>query len=109
MRRAAAETGLFEAFSLGLGEPIAFSAEHGLGLKPLYDALRSGIAKDFQPVDPMEDADETSQWVEESHSDQVRATANLLPQSLQKNPHYSKNQSSWQSLTAQCRQVKPCQ
>jgi len=34
-----AEAGLFEAYSLGLGEPIALSAEHGLGLDELYDAL----------------------------------------------------------------------
>jgi GTPase len=31
--------GVYEAFSLGLGEPIAFSAEHGEGLGELYDAL----------------------------------------------------------------------
>jgi len=31
--------GLYEAFSLGLGDPIAFSAEHGEGLDALYDAL----------------------------------------------------------------------
>ena len=36
----AGEPGLFEAFSLGLGEPIALSAEHGLGLDELYDFLR---------------------------------------------------------------------
>ena len=32
-------SGLYEAFSLGLGEPIAISAEHGEGLADLYDAL----------------------------------------------------------------------
>lgn len=35
----AAEAGLFESFSLGLGEPIALSAEHGLGMDELYQAL----------------------------------------------------------------------
>jgi len=34
-----AEAGLYEAYSLGLGEPIALSAEHGQGLDELYDAL----------------------------------------------------------------------
>jgi len=34
-----AQSGLYEAFSLGLGEPIALSAEHGQGLNELYDAL----------------------------------------------------------------------
>ena len=31
--------GLMEAFELGLGDPIAISAEHGEGLADLYDAL----------------------------------------------------------------------
>jgi GTP-binding protein len=35
----AAISGLGEAFRLGLGEPIAISAEHGEGLSELYDAL----------------------------------------------------------------------
>ncbi len=33
-----------EAYRLGLGEPIAFSAEHGLGLGDLHDALASLFA-----------------------------------------------------------------
>jgi GTP-binding protein len=33
------EAGLFEAFSLGLGEPVAVSAEHGDGMAELYAAL----------------------------------------------------------------------
>jgi GTPase len=36
----AAESGLGEAFRLGLGAPIAISAEHGEGLSELYDALK---------------------------------------------------------------------
>lgn len=35
----AAEPGLMEAFSLGFGEPIALSAEHGLGMPELVAAL----------------------------------------------------------------------
>jgi GTP-binding protein len=37
---AAGEAGLIEAWSLGLGEPVALSAEHGEGLPDLYAALR---------------------------------------------------------------------
>ncbi|WP_119302754.1 ribosome biogenesis GTPase Der [Dongia deserti] len=37
----AAEAGLGEAFRLGLGAPIAISAEHGEGMGELYDALRA--------------------------------------------------------------------
>lgn len=35
----AGDTALYEAYELGLGEPIALSAEHGEGLSELYDAL----------------------------------------------------------------------
>jgi len=35
----AGDTGLFEAFALGLGEPVAISAEHGQGLADLFEAL----------------------------------------------------------------------
>jgi len=31
--------GLYESYQLGLGEPVAFSAEHGEGLDALYEAL----------------------------------------------------------------------
>lgn len=34
------EDSIHEAYSLGLGEPIPFSAEHGLGLLDLYDAIK---------------------------------------------------------------------
>ncbi len=36
----AAEAGLIEAYGLGLGDPIALSAEHGEGLEALYAALQ---------------------------------------------------------------------
>ena len=32
--------GLFEAFALGLGEPVALSAEHGEGMADLFEGLR---------------------------------------------------------------------
>jgi GTP-binding protein len=35
----AGDSGLFEAFSLGFGEPVALSAEHGEGVADLFDAL----------------------------------------------------------------------
>lgn len=34
-----AQSGLFEAFSLGFGEPVALSAEHGEGMADLYGAI----------------------------------------------------------------------
>jgi GTP-binding protein len=37
----AGEAGALEAYALGLGDPIAMSAEHGEGLAELYEALRA--------------------------------------------------------------------
>lgn len=42
----AGDDGILEAFALGLGEPIAISAEHGEGLATLYDALRPFIDRE---------------------------------------------------------------
>jgi GTP-binding protein len=39
----AGEAGALEAYALGLGEPVAISAEHGEGLASLYDALRIAL------------------------------------------------------------------
>lgn len=35
----AAQSGIAEAYALGLGEPVAISAEHGLGMEDLYHLL----------------------------------------------------------------------
>ena len=40
------EESIFEAFKLGLGEPMPFSAEHGLGLQDLYFALKEFEGKE---------------------------------------------------------------
>jgi GTP-binding protein len=40
----AAEPGLYEAFSLGLGEPLAISAEHALGIGELSDAIQQAAS-----------------------------------------------------------------
>ena len=42
----AGETGIFEAFRLGLGDPIAISAEHGEGVADLFEALRPHVERD---------------------------------------------------------------
>jgi GTP-binding protein len=47
----AAEAGVLEAFSLGLGEPIAISAEHGEGLSELFSALLPFEEKDAAPTE----------------------------------------------------------
>ena len=39
----AGEQGALESYALGLGEPVAISAEHGEGLADLYQALRTAL------------------------------------------------------------------
>jgi GTP-binding protein len=39
----AGAAGALESYALGLGEPVAISAEHGEGLVELYDALRAAL------------------------------------------------------------------
>ena len=39
----AGEAGALESYALGLGDPVAISAEHGEGLADLYDALRTAL------------------------------------------------------------------
>jgi GTP-binding protein len=53
----AALAGHAEAYALGFGEPIALSAEHGIGLDELYDQLRP-LAKKSDIVQDGEDEDE---------------------------------------------------
>jgi GTP-binding protein len=50
------KAGVYEVFSLGLGEPIALSAEHGEGLGELYDALVE-ILPPAARLDPDEDSE----------------------------------------------------
>jgi GTP-binding protein len=52
----ASESGLLEAYALGLGEPVAISAEHGEGMADLFEALLPHL-DDKQPV-PGEDDEE---------------------------------------------------
>src|SRR6516225_3712839 len=47
------ELGALEAYALGLGEPVAISAEHGEGLASLYGALRAALPA---ATEPSEDA-----------------------------------------------------
>jgi len=48
----AGEAGALEAYALGLGDPIAVSAEHGEGLTDLYDALRATLPDATTPTEP---------------------------------------------------------
>jgi GTP-binding protein len=60
-------SGAYEAFELGLGEPVAISAEHGEGLADLYDALRAAAPeKTAQTRDKTWPQDDTGRETAES-------------------------------------------
>jgi len=56
----AGESGLLESYSLGLGDPIPFSAEHGEGMGDLFEALLPHL-DDKQP-DPEEEGAEDEDY-----------------------------------------------
>ncbi|EAP83908.1 ribosome biogenesis GTPase Der [Sulfitobacter sp. EE-36] len=63
----AADAGVIEAYSLGLGEPIRLSAEHGEGLNDLYSHLMpiaDGFAERAQTDAPETDVDLTEEEAE---------------------------------------------
>src|SRR5688500_9935668 len=49
------EAGRLEAYALGLGEPIAISAEHGEGVVDLFEALRPIIERDEAEIAAQEE------------------------------------------------------
>ena len=51
----AGEAGINEAWSLGLGEPIGVSAEHGEGMADLHEAIRAHLEAVEEPPEPEED------------------------------------------------------
>ena len=55
----AAENGLLEAYSLGFGEPVAISAEHGQGMGDLFEALQPHL-EGGEPAEEVEEEDEES-------------------------------------------------
>lgn len=63
----AADGGVIEAYSLGLGEPLRLSAEHGEGMDELYHMLRP-LAAEFEARSAL-DAPETDVDVSDEDSD----------------------------------------
>jgi len=57
----AGEAGALESYALGLGDPIAISAEHGEGLADLYDALRAALPQATAEADEEAAPEETAQ------------------------------------------------
>ena len=57
----AAVPGLNEAYALGLGDPIAVSAEHGEGVADLFEALRPIVESDRpEAIEEVDDYDESA-------------------------------------------------
>lgn len=54
----AGKSGVYEAFGLGLGDPIPVSAEHGEGLGDLYDALKPFAPPQLDDSDELIEQDE---------------------------------------------------
>jgi len=53
------ESGYYDAFSLGFGEPVPISAEHGQGMADLHDAIVEAVGQDVAyPVEPEEKDDD---------------------------------------------------
>jgi GTPase len=68
----AADAGVIEAYSLGLGEPIRLSAEHGEGLNDLYTHLMpiaDGFAEREDTATPETDVDLTEEEAELGEED----------------------------------------
>src|SRR5208337_2392849 len=66
----AGETGFFEAYTLGLGDPVPLSAEHGEGMIDLFDALRLALPEATEaPIEEEELAREASGGEDEDGSD----------------------------------------
>jgi GTPase len=53
------ETGILEAFALGLGEAIALSAEHGEGIVDLFEHLRPHVEREEEDDEADEEGDPT--------------------------------------------------
>jgi len=73
----AADAGVYEAWGLGLGDPIALSAEHGEGLNDLYARLVPLCDGDSARAD--EEAPETDVALEETGADDEAVPAYAVP------------------------------
>ncbi|RVT92820.1 ribosome biogenesis GTPase Der [Sphingomonas crocodyli] len=54
------ESAVMEAYSLGLGDPVPLSAEHGEGLVDLFEAIRPYVERDEEEVEEGEEDEEAS-------------------------------------------------
>lgn len=66
----ASDPGLYEAYGLGFGEPIALSSEHALGMSDLYEAVQPLVqAYEEEHGLDAEEEEEDDFWSEEDDAD----------------------------------------
>jgi GTP-binding protein len=53
----AGQEGAYEAYSLGLGDPVAISAEHGEGVADLFEALRPHVEHEHFETDEVDESE----------------------------------------------------
>ncbi len=53
------EDSIFEAYKLGLGEPVPFSAEHGLGLEDLYTLLKEHVKEQKEEIQDNDESEKS--------------------------------------------------
>jgi len=70
-------TGAMEGFDLGLGDPVAFSAEHGEGLADLYDALREAFPAETELSEEDEAVEKRPQFDEDEDGSELDLTKPL--------------------------------
>jgi len=58
----AADAGVMEAYALGFGEPVAFSAEHGQGLADLFQAIRPHIEREDEAEEDAIEGDDDQEF-----------------------------------------------
>jgi GTP-binding protein len=85
----AGQPGLMEAFSLGLGDPIGISAEHGEGLGELFDAVEALVIE--RGLDLEEEKSATSVKTEEAGEEGVTASALPLQLAIIGRPNVGKS------------------
>ena len=71
------DQGFYEAFTLGFGDPIAISAEHGEGLGELYDAIRAAMPEEYLIADEEDDIDEEKIFDDEEDGTELDITKPL--------------------------------
>src|SRR3712207_4943077 len=75
----AGESGLLEAYSLGLGEPVPISAEHGEGVVDLFEHLRPHVEREEEgEAEPEDENDRPLKLRSEEHTSELQSRQYLV-------------------------------